>query len=173
MSDASPRHPEAAAALPAGRFNGREDFRQWVRDGLACAAREGWNEIVLSDFDFHDWPLGEREVIDSLQSWARRGRRLTVLAGTYDEMVRRHARFVHWRGVWDHVIECRRAPTADRLELPSVLWSDAWVLQRLDPERCAGVAGREPERRLLAREALNEWLLRKSSPGFPATTLGL
>ena len=31
-----------------GRFAGREAFRQLVRDALACAAREGWREIILS-----------------------------------------------------------------------------------------------------------------------------
>ena len=49
--------PEAPG-LPEGRFEGREAFRQRVRDALACAAREGWQEIMLSDADFHDWPLG-------------------------------------------------------------------------------------------------------------------
>ena len=42
------------AALPAGRFEGRNDFQQLVRDALACAAREGWREIILSDATFED-----------------------------------------------------------------------------------------------------------------------
>ncbi|MDA8456312.1 hypothetical protein M4R22_16205 [Acidovorax sp. GBBC 3334] len=159
--------------LPEGRFEGRSAFADGVRAALACAAREGWQELVLCDFDFHDWPLGERDVEASLQAWAGRGRRLTLLAAGYDEVVRRHARFVQWRTTWDHIVQCRKAPVTDRLELPSVLWSDRWVLQRLDPQRCMGVAGSEPERRLLVREALDEWLLRRSAPAFPATTLGL
>lgn len=163
----------SAPALPAGRFAGREDFQQRVRDALACAAREGWQELVLSDADFHDWPLGERAVIESLQGWARSGRKITLLARTYDEIVRRHPRFVRWRGTWDHIVTCRRSASADPLDIPSLLWAPAWVLQRLDPERCVGVSGAEPERRVLLRETLDEWLLRKSSPGFPATTLGL
>ena len=77
----------AAPALPHGRFEGREAFRQRVRDALACAAREGWREIVLSDADFHDWPLGERAVIESLNDWARSGRKLVMLAKTYDELM--------------------------------------------------------------------------------------
>ncbi|CAM3742797.1 hypothetical protein [Paracidovorax anthurii] len=165
--------PGDGPPLPAGRFEGRKAFADGIRAALACAAREPWRELVLCDFDFHDWPLGERDVIASLQAWAGRGRQLTLLATHYDEVVRRHARFVQWRGAWDHIIRCRRAPVADRLELPSVLWSDRWVLQRLDPQRCTGVAGSEPERGLRVRESLDEWLLRRSSPGFPATTLGL
>ena len=159
--------------LPSGRFSGREAFMQLVRDGLAAAARDGWSEIVVSDANFHDWPLGELAVIESLQQWARSGRRFTMLACTFDEVIRRHARFVRWRGTWDHIITCRRSPSADPLDLPSALWSPAWVMHRLDPLRCAGVCGVEPERRTLLRESLNEWLRSKSSPGFPSTTLGL
>jgi hypothetical protein len=146
---------------------------QLVRDGLATAARDGWTEIVVSDANFHDWPLGELAVIESLQQWARSGRRFTMLACSFDEVIRRHARFVRWRGTWDHIITCRRSPSADPLDLPSVLWSPAWVVHRIDPLRCVGVTGFEPERRVLLRESLNEWLRSKSSPGFPSTTLGL
>lgn len=171
-----PSNPPSAAApgeLPSGRFASRETFIQLVRDALATAARDGWEEIVVSDAHFHDWPLGERAVVESLQAWARTGRRFTMLARSYDEVVRRHARFVRWRGTWDHIITCRRSASADPLDIPSVLWSPQWVMHRLDPERCVGVTGREPERRVLVRETLKEWLHGKSAPGFPASTLGL
>ncbi|AVS77380.1 hypothetical protein C8246_08275 [Paracidovorax avenae] len=160
------------APLPSGRFEGRSDFGGGVRAALACAAREGWQELVLCDFDFHDWPLGDRDVEASLHAWAARGRRMTLLAAHYDEVVRRHARFVRWRATWDHIVECRKAPVKERQELLGVLWSGRWVLQRLDPERCTGVAGGEPERRVQVRQVLDEWL-RRSTPAFPATTLGL
>ncbi len=159
--------------LPSGRFEGREAFQQLVRDALQCAAREDWPELVFSDANFHDWPLGERAVADALQQWSRTGRRFTLLAADFSEIVRRHARFVQWRVRWDHIIVCRRAAAADPLDLPSAIWSPGWVLQRHDPVRCVGVTGREPDRRVLLREALNEWQERKSSPGFPATVLGL
>ena len=171
--DAEPTSPGGQVVLPSGRFSGREDFQQMVRDAVATAAREGWKEIVISDANFHDWPLGERSVVEALQDWAHGSRRFTMLAGSYDEVVRRHARFVRWRGTWDHIITCRRSPAADPLEIPSAIWSPAWVLQRLDPQRCAGVAGHEADRRVLLRENLNEWLHSKSAPGFPASTLGL
>lgn len=158
--------------LPAGRFEGRVAFQQLVRDALACAAREGWRELVLSDASFSDWPLGERAVAESLQAWSRTGRKITLLARRYDNVVRQHARFVTWRGTWSHIVEARACAAADPLELPSALWSPAWALQRLDIERCNGVSGAEPERRLALRESLQEWLGR-SSPAFPATTLGL
>ncbi len=163
---------EGGPALPSGRFEGRAAFQQIVRDALAAAAREGWRELVLSDADFADWPLGERAVVQSLQDWSAGGRRCILLAKRYDEVVRRHARFVGWRGTWGHIIDARACSSADPLELPSAIWTPAWVMHRLDSERSNGYCGLEPERRLLLRENLNEWL-RKSSPSFPANTLGL
>ena len=167
MTDAQP------APLPVGRFAGREEFQGLVRSALDCAAREGWPELILSDADLWDWPLGEGAVIEALNAWVRQGRRLTLLARTYDEVVRRHPRFVRWRGTWDHKITCRRSPAANAADIPSALWSPTWVLHRLDAERCVGVTGDEPNRRVLLRETLDEWLLRRSAPGFPATVLGL
>lgn len=161
------------AGLPTGRLSGRDVFQQLVRDAFAAAAREGWHEIIISDANFHDWPLGERAVTEALQEWARSGRRFTMLAGTYDDVIRRHARFVRWRGTWDHILTCRKAPNVDPLDVPSVIWSPQWVMQRVDPERCVMVAGTEPDRRVLLQETLREWLHGKSSPGFPSTTLGL
>lgn len=160
-------------ALPQGRYEGREAFQQLVRDALASAAQEGWGEIIVADADFADWPLGERAVVESLQAWSQGQRRFTMLARSYDEVVRRHPRFVRWRGTWDHIITCRRCPAADAQDVPSALWSPGWVMQRLDPERCVGVSGTEPERRVLLRENLGEWLRSKSTAGFPASTLGL
>jgi len=164
--------PSDPAALPSRRFEGRNDFRQLVRDALAAAAREGWREIVLADADFADWPLGERAVAESLQAWSGAGRRMVLLARHYDEVRRQHARFVQWRVTWSHVVTPMACPAADALELPSAIWSPGWALERLDPLRCNGYCGSEPERRVLLRERLDEWLAR-ATPGFPASTLGL
>jgi hypothetical protein len=161
-----------SADLPQGRFEGRVAFADMVRAALACAAEEGWRELILSDASFLDWPLGERAVAESLQAWSRPGRKVILLARRWDEVMRRHARFVKWRQTWSHIIEARGCSSADELEFPSVIWSPQWVMQRLDPERCNGVSGTEPERRVAVREQLAEWL-QKSSPAFPSTTLGL
>ena len=158
--------------LPSGRFEGRETFRHLVRDALTCAAREGWREIVLSDATFEDWPLGERAVAESLQAWAKTGRTLVLLARNYDAVVRQHARFVQWRVHWAHIVQASACPSADPLDLPSVLWSPAWTLERREPERSIGWSGSEPERRVAVRELLDAWL-QKSTPAFPASTLGL
>lgn len=164
---------EPLPCLPSGRLQGREEFQQLVRQALAWAATQGCKELVLSDADFWDWPLGERAVIDSLDQWAHQGHRLTLLARSYDEIVRRHPRFVRWRGIWDHKVNCRRSAQAAASDIPSALWTPSWALQRLDTDRCVVVCGSDAERRVLLKENLDEWVLRRSSPGFAATTLGL
>lgn len=158
--------------FPSGRFEGREAFRGLVRTAFALAAREGWRELIISDADFMDWPLDERAVADSLMAWSKTGRRITLLAKRWEPARQKHARFVAWRRTWAHIVDARACASADPLELPSAFWSPAWVLERRDIDNNAGYSGAEPQRRLVLREGLNEWLL-KSSPSFPATTLGL
>jgi hypothetical protein len=163
----------SASALPLlreGRFEGREAFIELIRQTFAAAAAQGWHEIILCDASFDDWPLGERSVAQDLNDWSRAGRKLTMLAHNYDEVVRRHARFVTWRRTWSHLVECRSyTPAAD---LPSAFWSPAWVFERLDLLHSTGMAGSEAARRVALKERLNE-KLQRSSPAFPATTLGI
>ena len=162
----------SGAGLPTGRFSGREAFRQQVRDALACAAHEGWREIIVCDAGFEDWPLGERVVAESLQAWSKTGRRFTMLARNFDHVVAQHPRFVTWRRTWSHIIDCHACRSADPLELPSTIWSAGWMLQRLEVVHCTGVSSAEPARSARLRAELDEWLHR-STPAFPATTLGL
>ena len=61
---------------------------------------------------------------------------------------------------------------ADALDLPSALWSPVWALQRLDPQRSNGLCGDDPAFRVALRQQIDGWLAR-STPGFPAYTLGL
>ena len=156
-------------ALLEGRFTGRGEFAELVRQAFAAAAIEGWREIIVSDADFADWPLGERAFIEALADWSRTGRKFTMIASSYDEILRKHARFVTWRRKWAHIVECRRS-AADNL--PSAFWSGAWVFERIDVQHCTGVAGLDARRRVALKERLNERLL-NSSPAFAATTLGL
>lgn len=166
--------PSAAVlpALPQGRFSGPSEFAGLIRLALATAAAQGWREIILSDSNFEDWPLGERAVSESLHAWSRSGRKLIMLAKNYDELIRRHARFVTWRRTWAHIIECRGNASIAADDLPSALWSPAWVCQRLDRERSVGMSGGEAARRVALKERLDE-CLRRSSPAFAASTLGI
>jgi hypothetical protein len=159
-------------ALPQGRLHGRSAFVQAVRDALQAAVREGWNELILCDADFADWPLGERVVAEALQAWSHGGRRLVMLAMDYSGVPRQHARFVKWRQTWDHIVECRLCRGNDALAFPSVFWSPAWVLQRIDVERDVLLCDRAAARRVALRQVLDEHR-RDSTPGFPASVLGL
>lgn len=160
------------AALPEGRFTGPGEFSNLIRQALRAAAVEGWREIILCDRDFADWPLGEQAVVQALNGWSKTGRKLILVARTYDAVPRRHARFVTWRQTWSHVVECRKTAATSADGMISALWSPGWVFERLDVQRSSGVAGFEVGRRTALRERLNEHLL-NSSPAFPATVLGL
>lgn len=157
---------------PSGRFEGREAFIQIVRDSFSCAAQQGWQQIVVSDATFEDWPLHERAVVESLQQWSASGRRFVMLAGHYDAVLRNQARFVTWRQRWDHIIECRICRNLHQADFPSLIWSPAWALRRLDLVRSTGVCGTTADRRQQVRENLDE-MLAASGPGFPSSTLGL
>lgn len=162
----------ALPILPQGRLQGRSVFQQAVRDALQRAAGEGWNELIVSDANFADWPLGERAVAESLQAWARGGRRFVMLAMDYQGVQRLHPRFVKWRQTWDHIIECRVCRSSDALAFPSVFWSPAWVMQRIDSEQDVLLCDHEAVRRVGLRQLLDE-CRRDSSPGFPSSVLGL
>ena len=95
-----------------------------------------------------------------------------MLAKNYNEVMRRHARFVSWRRTWAHVVECRANAALSDVDMPSALWSPVWVFQKLDMVRCSGVSGNEPARKVALKERLDE-CLKLSTPSFAATTLGL
>lgn len=159
-------------SLVEGRFMGLQTFQDNVRRILSTAASQGWSEIILSDTDFADWPLGESAVVQSLSDWSKRGRKFTLMAQSFSELPRRHPRFVQWRQRWDHVIECRRCGVGHQDSFNRAVWTPGWMLQRLDGDLYEGVLSREPSRRFQLRERLVE-SLKTSAPGFPATTLGL
>ena len=168
-NDASLENP---GALPQERFSGPAEFAELIRCAFAAAAAQGWRHIIICDCTFEDWPLGERAVAQSLNDWSKSGRKLTMLAKNYDKLIRRHARFVTWRRKWAHIVECRSNAAISADDLPSALWSPVWVFQRLDLDRCLGLAGSEAARRLALKERLDE-CLRRSSPAFAASTLGI
>lgn len=158
--------------LPTGRMEGREVFIDLVRQALAVAAQEGWPLLVLSDADFTDWPLGERAVIESLQTWARQGREIRFLARDFGPLRLAHPRLVAWRTTWSHRVQAQAMPSAAGSELPSAIWSPGWMLERLDRECFTLVASTDARRRTGLRERLDAcW--HKGAPSFAATTLGL
>ncbi len=165
-------HHHGGAPLPEKRFSGRVEYQQLIRDALVCAGREGWRELILCDADFEDWPLAEREVVDSLAAWSRHGRQITLIARRWDHVIRHYARFVTWRRTWADIIEARGSRGADPAEFPSAIWTPAWMMQRHDLIRWNGIATFDAARRLNLRQDLDEWV-RQSASAFPASTLGL
>ena len=172
MSEPLESPPGEPSPLPEGRLSGRKVFIDLLRQAFAAAAQQGWTRIVLCDPDFADWPLGERDVAASLNAWASRGRTIHLIARDYAVLRQMHPRFVQWRTTWSHLVEAQACASASVDELPSVFWSPAWTLQRLDPVRCTLVASRSPERRVALQEQLQQWSL-KGTPAFPASMLGL
>ena len=160
------------ALLIAGTFSGPSEFAQRIREFIAAAAVQKWPHMVWSDVDFEDWPLRERAVAEALNAWAGPGRRLTMIAKRYNQVTILHPRFVQWRGTWSHLVDCRVVKHLDDSEMPSALVGPEWFLHRRESTRSIGICGLEPRGRVELTELLDE-CNRQSSPGFPATTLGL
>ncbi|MDM0036175.1 hypothetical protein QTI33_28840 [Variovorax sp. J22P271] len=166
--------PDEAAGvdLPEGAFDGRRAFHDHLHAALGAAARQNWREIVLSDPDFSDWPLGERKTVEALQAWSAAGRSMVLLAQRFDVFAREHARFVHWRRMWSHIVDARACQGAGLPPVPSAIWAPGWFLHRIDLEHPRGTCGRAPEGRRAVRERIDE-CLRHARPTFAASTLGL
>jgi hypothetical protein len=151
----------------------RGEFHQAVRAAIAEAAAHGGREIWLCDNDFADWPLNERELIEQLVQWAGAHRKLTLLARGFDEFARRHARWVAWRRVWSHVVECRANNELEAGQMPTLLLLPGRLTLRLaDPQRYRGTVSRDAGDALRAREQFDE-ILQRSQEAFPVTNLGL
>jgi len=163
---------DSTESLPLGPFSGPMDFAEAIRRAILRAAAEGWQEMVWSDASYEDWPLYEKAVVEGLEAWSQRGRKLTLLAHRFDAMRQVHHRFVAWRIRWDHLVECRVCKGKEASEIPSALWTPNWAMRRLDVVRSIGNASVDPRMRMMLREELEE-CKRQSAPGFPATILGL
>lgn len=164
--------PIDPTGLPEGVFDGLEAFQSSLRVALDAAVSQGWHQIVLSDADFSDWPLGDRSTVAALQAWASSGRSCVVLAKNFDVFARHHARFVQWRQTWGHIIDCRVCNVAGSPAVPSAIWTPTWFLQRTAVDGARGGCGRDRRRLSALRELIDE-CLRQSKPGFPSSTLGL
>ncbi len=155
------------------RFDGRSEFQQAVRRGFAHAADVGSLSLCCCDADFADWPLNDAALIDDLVRWARPGRRLTMLAVGYDEVIRHHPRFVEWRRRFAHLVDCRAVDEADARAVPSLLLSAGGVtLRRVDELHHRGTVSTQVADAIHARERFDA-LLQRSVPSMPAYTLGL
>ena len=161
-------------AAPTRRvITSRSEFHDALRAAFALAASSSAREIWLSDQDFADWPLGERQVVDQLTQWAHSHRHLTLIAHNFDEVARRHGRWTEWRRQWAHVVECRSNQELEANQHPTIcLISDQLSVRLSDPVRYRGMVSTEIADAVACREAIDA-VLQRSNETFPATTLGL
>lgn len=110
-----------AAATVNRSITSRAEFQAALRSGFEQAAALGSPALWLADADFVDWPLGERAVIADLDRWVAANRRLTLLATSFDEVARRHPRWVAWRVRWSHIVSCRVNAELGVGAMPSLL----------------------------------------------------
>ena len=151
----------------------RGEFYDAVRHAFADVAAQGCREVWICDVDFADWPLSERSIIENLTRWAYAHRKLTVLACSFDEFHRRHARFVEWRRQWSHVVECRAAEEIEPGDMPSLLLAPGVVTVRLlDRIRYRAVVSMDAADAVRSRDVIDA-ISQRSNEAFPATTLGL
>ena len=167
-----PAHEAQAPAAPA--IDSPASFAAAVHWGVAQAVARGARRIVFVDRDFAAWPLDEPSLIDALGAWLRRPQRELVLLGaTFDEVPRRHPRFLSWRRYWQHVVPAWQAPEEARAGLPTLLLDDGPVLvQLLDGVHWRGRAGLDAQAAHLQREEVDA-LLQRSAPGLAVNWLGL
>lgn len=155
-------------------IDSRSSYFDALRWGFATASSQDARRIVCADGDFADWPLDDTALLDGLAAWLRRPqRRLVLLARSYDEVPRRFPRFVQWRRLWLHAIDCWQAPDELASDLPRVLADDTSVsVHLIDAVHWRGRASLERRRARLWCEEIDV-VLQRSERAFAANTLGL
>ncbi len=158
---------------PGSLITTRSEFHTALRAALADAANHGSRELWLCDNDFGDWPLGERAVVEIFSQWAASSRRLTLLARHFDDVARRHARWIEWRRTWSHIVSCRTNIELEGGEFPTVLLAPGTVSVRLsDLVHHRGRLSHDKADEVRCKELIDA-VLQRSEEAFPATTTGL
>lgn len=164
--------------MNAQTFAGRAEFQRLVVETLAWAAAQGCRELHAWDASFVDWPLSDAAALAALTDWAGHGRQLHLLALQYDDIVRRHPRFVRWRRDYAHCVTARAVEPELRLEaapeslLLAVGPESTLSLRLFDHHLWRGELSLDPAQRLRGLEWFDA-LAQRSSDSFAPTTLGL
>lgn len=166
------RQPGAPGEVP-GSIDTRAAWNEAVVWALQAALARSARRILLVDPDFAHWPLGEPAVLALLQAFVRMPQRqLLLMASNFDEVPRKHPRFVAWRRDWAHAVSAWTPPEG-AAALPGLLLDDGPVLlQRLSLQPLRARAALDPAEARRWREQTDAFL-QQSSPAFPAHTLGL
>jgi hypothetical protein len=151
----------------------RSEFHAALRTAFAEAAAVGCRELWLCDNDFADWPLGEREVVESLAQWAGSHRSLTLIAHSFDEVARRHARWNEWRRQWSHIVHCRSNAELESGQMPCVLLASGLLsVSLVDMVHYRGRFSHDAADGVRCRELIDA-VLQRSEEAYPVTTTGL
>ncbi len=157
----------------ASLITSRAEFHAALRHAFEKLASSGAREVWFTDEDFADWPLGDLATIDLLQQWAASNRKLTLVARHFDDVARRHPRWVAWRRSWSHIVSCRTNTELATGEFPSILLGLGTVSVRLvDNVHIRGRLSYDAADELRCRETVDA-VLQRSEEGFPSTTTGL
>ncbi|MES3013224.1 MAG: hypothetical protein V4750_05765 [Pseudomonadota bacterium] len=158
---------------PASLITSRAEFHAALRYAFETLASAGAREVWLCDEDFADWPLGERATVELLQQWAMSSRKLTLVARHFDDVARRHPRWVEWRRNWAHIVSCRTNTELATGEFPTVLLGLGAISVRLsDNVHHRGRLSHDKADEIRCREQIDA-VLQRSEEAFPATTTGL
>lgn len=166
--------------LLLGVFEGRQAFSSALVQALAWAAEQDCRDLRWMDASFVDWPLSESTFLAGLQNWTKPGRRLLLLAEQFEDLRRRHPRFVQWRSRFGYCVEAR-AFDEDWRPLghgaPEALsWakgrSGTLSLRLLEKQHWRGVLSLSPVDGVALREQTDA-SLQRSYESFASTTLGL
>ncbi|WP_233375003.1 hypothetical protein [Pelomonas cellulosilytica] len=117
-------------------------------------------------------------MLSTLTAWARHGRQLHLLALQFDDVVRRHPRFVRWRRDFAHCVAARAVEPEVRLEaapealLLAVGDGATLSLRLFDRHLWRGELSLDAGQRLRNLEWFDA-LTQRSSESFAPTTLGL
>ena len=164
--------------MKAQTFAGRAEFERLLVEALAWVAEQGCREVHAWDASFMDWPLSDARALASLTAWARQGRHLFLLAEQYDDVVRRHPRFVRWRRDYAHCVTARAVEPELRLEaapeslLLAVGPGSSVTLRLFDRHLWRGEVSVDAAQRLRGLEWFDA-LAQRSGDSFAPTTLGL
>jgi hypothetical protein len=151
----------------------RAEFQTALRTAFDEVAESGARELWLCDENFAEWPLGERAVIKRLTQWAASNRRMTLVARHFDEVARRHPRWVEWRRNWSHIVGCHANVEVASGEFPCVFLGLGTVSVRLsDTIHHRGRRSHEKLEEVRCKEQIDA-VLQRSEEAFPATTTGL
>jgi hypothetical protein len=95
------------------------------------------------------------------------------MAHRFDELPRRHMRFVEWRRNWSHVVRCRADEDLEEQQIPTLLFVPGQAcLRMVDNVDHRGTLSGKAADLAMGRETVDA-LLQRSTDAFPITALGL